>query len=79
MVHTLDSYGLTVFIDHGAGDYTIYGSLEKAVVKAGDVVTKGQVIGTVGRSDAALPDHLYFEVRTGGRDAVDPLRLLRKR
>jgi septal ring factor EnvC (AmiA/AmiB activator) len=79
MVRPLGLYGLTIIVDHGAGDYTIYGSLEKAVVKVGDVVTKGQVIGTVGRSDAALPDHLYFEIRTGGRNAVDPMRWLRKK
>ena len=77
MVRALGTYGLTVILDHGAGDYTIYGSLHKAAVKDGDAVVKGQVIGAVGRSDPDLPEHLHFEIRTGGRDAVDPVRWLR--
>lgn len=77
MVRPLDTYGLTVIIDHGAGDYTIYASLRKAMVKDGESVVRGQVIGTVGKSDPDLPEHLHFEIRTGGRDAVDPVRWLR--
>ena len=77
MVRSLGTYGLTVILDHGGGDYTIYGSLQKAMVKDGEAVIKGQVIGAVGKSDPDLPDHLHFEIRTGGRDAVDPVRWLR--
>lgn len=77
MVRPLGTYGLTVIVDHGGGDYTIYGSLQKAMVKDGQVVTKGEVIGAVGKSDPDLPEHLHFEIRTGGRDAVDPVRWLR--
>lgn len=77
MVRSLGTYGLTVILDHGAGDYTIYGSLQKASVKDGETVVKGQVIGTVGKSDPDLPEHLHFEIRTGGRDAVDPVKWLR--
>ena len=40
---------------------------------------KGDVIGQTGVSDPDLPAHLHFEVRTGGRDAVDPLKWLRSR
>jgi septal ring factor EnvC (AmiA/AmiB activator) len=77
MVRPLGTYGLTVIVDHGAGDYTIYGSLQKATVKDGQAVTKGEVIGAVGKSDPDLPEHLHFEIRTGGRDAVDPVRWLK--
>ena len=79
MVRSLGTYGLTVIVDHGAGDYTIYGSLQKATVKDGQAVTKGEVIGAVGKSDPELPEHLHFEIRTGGRDAVDPVRWLKAR
>ena len=78
-VQPLGTYGLSVFIDHGAGNYTIYGSLKTAAVKEGQSVTAGDVIGQTGVSDPDLPAHLHFEVRTGGRDAVDPLRWLRSR
>jgi len=77
MVRPLGTYGLTVIVDHGAGDYTIYGSLQKATVKDGQSVAKGEVIGAVGKSDPELPEHLHFEIRTGGREAVDPVRWLR--
>jgi murein hydrolase activator len=78
-IRPIGTYGLSVFIDHGAGNYTIYGSLKAATVKEGQTVAKGDVIGQTGVSDPDLPAHLHFEVRTGGRDAVDPMKWLRSR
>jgi septal ring factor EnvC (AmiA/AmiB activator) len=78
-IRPIGTYGLSVFIDHGAGNYTIYGSLKAAAVKEGQAVTKGEVVGQTGVSDPDLPAHLHFEVRTGGRDAVDPMKWLRSR
>ena len=79
MVRPLGTYGLTVFVDHGAGVYTIYGSLKRAIVKEGQTIAKGDVVGQTGVSDPELPAHLHFEIRTGGRDAVDPVKWLRNR
>lgn len=79
MVRPLGTYGLTVFLDHGGGDYTIYGSLKSASVKEGQTVAKGDVVGQTGVSDPDLPAHLHFEIRTGGREAVDPVKWLRGR
>jgi septal ring factor EnvC (AmiA/AmiB activator) len=77
----LGSYGLTVIIDHGGGDYSIYGSLARSDVRRGQVISKGQVIGGVGISDPDLPPHLHFEIRHGGADgrpsSVDPASWLR--
>ena len=70
------TYGLTVIVNHGAGDYSIYGSLAQARVAKGSHILKGQVIGTVGTSDPDLAAHLHFEIRPNGR-AVDPLDWLR--
>ncbi|HXT47590.1 MAG TPA: peptidoglycan DD-metalloendopeptidase family protein, partial [Gemmatimonadaceae bacterium] len=70
-VRQLGTYGLTVIIDHGGGDYSIYGSLSRADVREQQVVAKGDVIGGVGISDPDLPPHLHFEIRHGG-PAVDP-------
>jgi len=72
----MGTYGPTVIIQHGGGDYSVYGSLEKIGVAKGTKVTKGQVLGTVGRSDPELDAHLHFEIRPNGR-AVDPLEWLR--
>jgi septal ring factor EnvC (AmiA/AmiB activator) len=77
-VSQLGTYGLTVIIEHGGGDYTIYGSLARADVRQGQTVVKGQVIGGVGISDPELPPHLHFEVRHGG-PAIDPADWLRDR
>jgi septal ring factor EnvC (AmiA/AmiB activator) len=77
-VRQLGTYGLTIIVDHGGGDYTIYGSLARADVREGQSVIKGQVIGGVGISDPELPPHLHFEVRQGG-PAIDPAKWLRGR
>lgn len=80
-VGSLGTYGLTVIVDHGGGDYSIYGSLARADVRAGQTVTKGQVLGGVGISDPDLPPHLHFEIRHAGEDgrpaSVDPATWLR--
>jgi septal ring factor EnvC (AmiA/AmiB activator) len=74
----IGTYGLTVIVQHGGGDYTVYGSLQRAVVAKGAKVKKGQVIGTVGQADPDLQPHLHFEIRPKGR-ATDPLTWLQGR
>jgi septal ring factor EnvC (AmiA/AmiB activator) len=76
VAETIGTYGLTVILQHGEGDYSVYGSLAGLSVRPGATVTKGQVIGTVGAADPELPPHLHFEMRPRGR-AVDPLEWLR--
>lgn len=76
-VRQLGTYGLTVIIDHGGGDYSVYGSLSRAEVRERQTVAKGQVIGQVGVSDPDYPPHLHFEIRHGG-PAVDPATWLRE-
>ena len=75
-VGSMGTYGMTVIVEHGGGDYSIYGSLARADVRLHQSVTKGDVIGTVGVSDPDLPPHLHFEIRHGG-PAVDPATWLR--
>jgi septal ring factor EnvC (AmiA/AmiB activator) len=75
-VGPLGTYGTTVIIEHGGGDYSIYGSLGRANVRIRQSVAQGDEIGTVGISDPDLPPHLHFEIRHGG-PAVDPATWLR--
>ena len=75
-VGQLGTYGLTVIVQHGAGDYSVYASLNNASVRTGSAVRKGDTIGTVGTSDPDLQPHLHFEIRPQGR-AVDPESWLR--
>ena len=76
LADVMGTYGNTVILEHGGGDYSVYGSLERMSVSKGAHVSKGQVIGTIGATDPALPPHLHFEIRRGG-PAVDPLDWLR--
>ena len=76
LADVMGTYGNTVILQHGGGDYSVYGSLARMAVAKGARVTKGQTIGTIGATDPALPPHLHFEIRRGG-PAVDPLTWLR--
>lgn len=72
----MGTYGNTVILEHGGGDYSVYGSLDRIDARKGTRVIKGQAIGTVGVSDPAIGAHLHFEIRRGG-PAVDPAEWLR--
>jgi septal ring factor EnvC (AmiA/AmiB activator) len=76
-VAPIGTYGLTVIIQHGGGDYTVYGSLSRADVRVGQQVASGEVIGAVGNADPDMPPHLHFEIRPKGR-AADPMGWLRR-
>ncbi len=70
------TYGLMVIVNHGGGDYSMYGSLDRALVQKDARVTKGQPIGTVGVSDPDMQPHLHLEIRPKGQP-VDPFDWLR--
>ena len=76
-----EGYGLTVWLSHGGGVYTLYLYLEEIGVTQGREVTVGQVVGTVGGADTPEGPHLEFQVRTpvdgGDPRAQDPLAWLR--
>lgn len=65
------SYGNYVLIDHGGGLSTLYAHCTMLTVSAGQTVTKGQTIGTVGQTGYAFGYHLHLELRING-ERVDP-------
>lgn len=68
--------GNSVFIDHGMGIYTMYFHLDSISVHQGDMVTRNQVIGSVGSTGRATGPHLHWGMRINNQ-RVDPLSMLR--
>jgi len=68
-------YGRLAILDHGAGFFTLYAHLAELLVRAGQEVPAGQLIGTVGESGSLDGPQLYFEVRVRGKPE-DPLAWL---
>jgi len=62
----LGIYGNCIVLDHGFGLQTIYGHLSEFLVKKGDMVKKGQVIGKTGSTGLAGGDHLHFTMQVDG-------------
>ncbi len=69
-------YGNMIDIDHGNGFTTRYAHLSKLMVKPGDVVRRGAIIGLSGSTGRSTGPHLHFEVRYKGV-AQNPSRFLR--
>ena len=67
--------GNVVYIDHGGGVVTSYFHLSKTLVKKGDTVKRGQVIGVVGNTGRVTGPHLHWAARYG-ENTVNPLDLL---
>ncbi len=57
-----DYLGNQVWIDHGNGYASLYGHLAPGSVQAreGDLVSQGQVIGTIGQTGSSPGEHLHF-------------------
>ena len=78
-VYEDDAMGMTVVLRHDNGYVTTYSSLsEELQVAAGDTVTLGQALGTVGVSapmETAIGDHVHFSVRCND-EPMDPMDFL---
>lgn len=69
-------YGRMVEIDHGNGYTTRYAHLSKIMVKKGQEIEAGTIVGEAGSTGRSTGPHLHYEVRLNG-DAIDPLRFLK--
>lgn len=65
-------YGWYIIVYHGDGISTLYAHCSKVLVKEGQKVKQGQVIGLVGTTGASSGPHIHFEVRINGK-AQNPL------
>ncbi len=69
-------YGNLTVIKHEKDLATYYAHQSKRLVRKGQKVRKGQVIGKVGSTGRSTGPHLHFEVRRG-RTALNPNRFIR--
>jgi|YNPNPStandDraft_1061719.scaffolds.fasta_scaffold00228_20 murein DD-endopeptidase MepM/ murein hydrolase activator NlpD len=72
-VGTDHDYGEIIRLDHGLGYRTFYAHLSETVVKKGQRVHRGQMIGKVGNTGRSTGPHLHYEVHLNGT-AANPLR-----
>ncbi len=69
------AYGICITIDHGNGIVTRYAHLQRSLVKPGDYVQRGDVIGALGNTGRSTGPHLHYEVNINGTP-VDPMRYI---
>jgi len=67
--------GRLVVVDHGLGLYTLYFHLDSVAVTDGEMVDRGQRLGTVGATGRATGPHLHFGAQVAGA-RIDPAALL---
>ena len=65
--------GMTVRIKHDSVFESTYGHLQKASVKKGQHVQRGEVIGSMGNSGRSTGHHLHYEIARNGK-SVNPLQ-----
>ena len=74
---TVDHFfsGKGIYLDHGLGLYSMYFHLSQVLVREGQRVKRGEVIGKVGASGRASGPHLHWGVWVNGA-RIDPTALL---
>lgn len=71
-------FGLVVKIRHERRIVTMYAHLARALVKRGERVTAGQLIGKAGCTGSCTGVHLHFQMWERGK-LVNPMRYLKRR
>jgi len=65
-------FGKKILLDHGYGYSTLYGHCDEVLVRPGQEVKRGEVIGKVGSTGLSKSPHLHYEVHVNGHP-VDPI------
>jgi murein DD-endopeptidase MepM/ murein hydrolase activator NlpD len=76
MARYYGGYGYCIMIDHGGGVVSLYGHSSQMLVKEGQTVQAGEMIGKVGTTGHSFGTHLHFEIRIDGVQK-DPIPFLK--
>jgi murein DD-endopeptidase MepM/ murein hydrolase activator NlpD len=71
----MGGYGQATVLDHGGPLATLYGHQSQILVKPGEAVSRGEIIGRVGCTGTCTGPHLHYEVRINGTP-VNPANYL---
>lgn len=63
----MSGYGNVIMINHGYGYETLYAHMSSIIVKPGQSVKRGEIIGYVGNTGRSTGPHLHYEVRKNGK------------
>ncbi len=70
----VSGFGNVLILQHGSGLFSVYGKIDAFLVKQGQSVVKGQVVGRLPESPSGK-SVLYLELRAGGT-AIDPASVI---
>jgi len=68
----MSGYGIVCVINHGYGYETLYAHCSKIIVKPGQKVKRGEIIGYVGNTGRSTGPHLHYEVHKNGKK-INPI------
>lgn len=66
-----DGIGIGIYLEHSQGHQTLYGHLQVSMVRPGQLVKRGQIIGRVGMTGMTTGPHLHYGLRYKNQ-VVDP-------
>ena len=67
--------GNYVILSHSNGYETKFAHLSKRLVKKGEKITRGQIIGLLGNTGRSTGSHLHYEIRRYGKP-INPMKYL---
>lgn len=70
-----NGFGNFIILRHGNGYETLFGHMSERLVKKGEKIQRGQVIGLMGNTGRSTGPHLHYEVHYKG-EAIDPKKYL---
>jgi murein DD-endopeptidase MepM/ murein hydrolase activator NlpD len=74
----VSDYGKVIDISHGYGFVSRYGHLSEILIRPGERISRGDIIGRVGSTGRSTGPHLHYEVFRDGR-RVNPWKYLGQR